>query len=159
MPSIRATLADVGSLNVPDLPFSFAAQGDTIVGTWVVTDARYLTLRSAGEIDDTYTVTVHLDERTGTYRLEDRTVQGEAEVSLRDGKLAFGGERNAFRGRKVGRSFSFEAGGIYRKAGQEGLAPYLASSFDSDRITGPLVAFLEQHGWKRRKGFLAGLFG
>jgi len=159
MASIRETLADVGSLNLPDLPFTFTAQGESIIGTWNVVDARYVTLQSAGTIDESYTITVTFDERKGTFDYEDRSDQGEAEVSLRDGKLSFGGSRSTFKGKKVGKSFSFEAGGIYKKAGQEGLAPYLASSFDTGRIKEPLFTFLERHGWKRKKGFLAGLFG
>ena len=31
-------------------------------------------------------------------------------------------------------------------------------SFDTDKIKDPLFAFLEQHGWARKKGFLKRLF-
>ena len=32
-------------------------------------------------------------------------------------------------------------------------------SFETSRIKEPLFAFLEQHGWERKKGLLGRLFG
>ena len=49
--------------------------------------------------------------------------------------------------------FSFEFGGASKT--KDGVSPVLAYSWDTSKIKDPLFAFLEGHGWKRKKG----LFG
>lgn len=156
MPSIQETLAAVPTLNNPDLPFTYRVEGDTIVGSWDIVHAQYVTLKEAGTIDEAFTITVEFDERKGTYRYEDRKTEAESSVQVDGDTISFGTQKSLFKGKTVGKSVRFEAGGIYNTA--KGLSPVLNYEFETKRIKEPLFAFLEQHGWKRKKGFL-GLFG
>lgn len=155
MPSIQQTLAAVPSLNSPDLPFTYRVEGDTIVGSWDIVHAQYLTLKEAGTIDEAFTITVEFDERKGTFRYQDRTSEAESSLRVEDGTISFGTQKSFFKGKTAGKSVRFEAGGIYNTA--KGLSPVLSAEFETKRIKEPLFAFLEQQGWKRKKGFL-GLF-
>jgi hypothetical protein len=152
-------LAAVPTINDPQEPFVFAVEGDRIVGTWDIVKAT--TLFPVGlrleDVDEDYRIVVELDADKGTYDFsEDRTsTTGSADV---DGDtLRLGGERQFFRGKSTSKQFNVSFGGITKKDGGITAAP-LAYSFETSRIKEPLFAFLEQHGWQRKKGFLSGLF-
>jgi hypothetical protein len=149
MPSVAETLAAVPTLNSPDVPIVFAAEGDTIVARWDVVSAQTLYPNEFATIDRDFSVTVTLDEAKGTYKSKDRETHTESSF----GAGGFHFEKSTFSGKKVGKEFHFELGGISKT--DDGISPVLAWSFDTARIKEPLFAFLEQHGWKKKRG----LFG
>lgn len=156
--ALSQVFAEVPTLNDPAEPFSFAVVGNTITGRWDIVHAKYLDLAGAGTIDKDYVIVVDFDEDKGTFDFEETKHEAESSVTVDDGKVSFGGEKKFFKGKSIGKEFHFEAGGIYNKA-TEGNSATLSYEFETKRIKEPLFGFLERHGWKRKKGFFAGLFG
>jgi len=142
-------LALVPTLNSPDVPIVYATDGDRIVARWDVVSAQTLYPTEFATIDRDFSITVTLDEKKGTWKSKDHETQTTSSVR-RDG-FSFG--TGSFSGKKIGKEFHLELGGITNTP--DGLSPVLAWSFDSDRIKAPLFAFLEQHGWTKKRG----LFG
>ena len=141
--------AAVPALNSPDVPIVYAVEGDAIVARWDVVSAQTVYPREFATIDRDFSVTVTFDEGRGTYKSKDHDSQSG--WSLGGGGLRF--EASTFSGKKAEKSFHLELGGISNTP--DGLQPGLIWSFDTARIKEPLFAFLEQHGWERKRG----LFG
>lgn len=150
-------LAKVPALNTPGEPFIYAVVGNTITGSWDIVNAQYLEWAKAGTVDQDYVIVVDFNEGKGTFDFEETKHEAESAVGVDDGKISFGTKKSVFVGKSTQKSFSFEAGGIYNKA-KEGIKPYLSYEFETARIKKPLFDFLEANGWKRKKGFLSGLF-
>jgi hypothetical protein len=158
-PSIAETCARVAAeLNPPGQPFRYTCDGNRIVGTWDVADVTYQGLVSAGTIDEDYSITVILDEKSGTFTFTERKTEAESEVRLSGGKLEFGGSKQLFRGKSVGRSWG---GGAALRATSHGQTGHTWSyEFETSRIKEPLFVLLHDAGWERaRKGFFSRLFG
>lgn len=147
-------LAAVPTLNDPAEPFSYTAQGDTVVGTWDIVRATSLYPDRLEHLDKDYSITVEFDEEKATYDFTER-------YSATTGDADGGGaslSRSTFIGKSSKKEFGFQFGGVNKT--DEGIsAGPVAYSFETSRIKEPLFNFLEQHGWKRKKGFLGGLFG
>lgn len=152
--SLADLLAAVPSLNDPQQPFTYATDGRRIVGTWDVVKATSLYPTEITHVDKDYRLEVELDGDDHTYDLEDHESQTSASLDG-DGLHA---EKQLFKGTMKKKEFSFELGGVNRTDEGVSVAP-VVYSFDTDRIKEPLVAFLEQHGWERKKGFFGRLFG
>lgn len=146
---LKDLLAQVPTLNDPGQPFTYEVVGDTIVGTWDIVRAQSLYPTEFATIDKSFSVTVEFNEAKGTFKSKDHEKSSNA--SFGTGGLSFG--TSGFSGKTSKKEFSFELGGINKT--DEGISPVLAWSFDTSRIKTPLFAFVEQHGWKRKKG----LFG
>lgn len=142
-------LAQVPSLNNPNEPISYEVKGTTVVAKWDIVRAKSLYPKEFTTIDKKFSVTVEFDERKGTYKSKDK--EKNSNSSFGTGGFSMG--TDSFTGKKSGKEFSFELGGISKT--EDGLSPVLAWSFDTARIKNPLFAFLEKNGWKRKKG----LFG
>ena len=151
-------LAAVPAINDPSEPFTFTVEGNTIVGTWDIVHAQFVQFDfSAGTVDKDYRIVVSFNEDKDTYEFTETKNDADSSVKFNDGKISFGSKKSVFIGKSTSKSFSFEAGGIYNKA-KEGMKPYLTYEFETARIKKPLFDFLEANGWKRKKGFLSGLF-
>jgi hypothetical protein len=146
-------LAAVPSINDPGEPFSFAAEGDTIVGTWDIVKATSLYPTQVTTIDKDYRITVTFDAAKGTFDFNE--VHTETAGSLDAGGGSF--EKSFFSGKGTRKEFSFEFGGVNKTDEGVSMAP-VTYSFSTKRIKEPLFTFLEQHGWHRKKGLLSGLF-
>ena len=142
-------LAKVPQLNVDGQPFSYAVEGDKIVGTWDIVKAKSLYPTEFTTIDKKFSVTVEFDEKKGTWKSKDRDSTSGMQVN--SGGLSWG--KSGFSGQKSEKSFSFEFGGVSKT--DEGITPVVAWSFDTAHIKKPLFDFLEANGWKHKKG----LFG
>ncbi|WP_395638405.1 hypothetical protein [Pseudolysinimonas sp.] len=142
-------LALVPTLNSPDVPIVYAVEGDTIVARWDVVNAQTVYPTEFATVDRDFSVTVTFDEKKGTWRSKDHETQST--TSFGPGGIRM--EKSFFSGKKVGKEFHLELGGLTRQNGE--LSPVLAWSFDTARIKKPLFAFLEQHGWTKKRG----LFG
>ena len=156
--STAATCARItAELNRPGQPFSYTCEGDRVVGTWDVADVTYQGLLSAGTIDEDYAITVTLDEQSGTYDVSERKRESESDVRLSGGTLQFGGSKQVFKGRSIGRSWG---GGAALRATSHGQVGHTWSyEFETSRIKQPLFDLLHDAGWQPRKqGFLARLF-
>jgi len=144
-------LAEVATLNDPANPFTYEVDGDKIVGKWDIVRAQSLYPTEFSKIDKKFSVIITLNEGKGTWKPRETDSEGGLQVDG-DG-ISLGGSVGSFSGKRTQKSFSFEFGGINNT--KDGLSPVLAWSFDSDKIKKPLFAFLEENGWKRKKG----LFG
>ncbi|MGY1636202.1 hypothetical protein ACI78V_06060 [Geodermatophilus sp. SYSU D00742] len=144
-------------LNRPGQPFAYTCEGNRVVGAWDVADVGYQGLVSAGTIDVHYAITVTLDETSGTYAVEERRSEGGSTVRSSGGTVSFGGSKQVFRGRSIGKQWG---GGAALRATSHGQPGHTWSySFETSRIKQPLFDLLADAGWQpERKGFLARLF-
>ncbi|MFJ6651687.1 hypothetical protein ACIQLJ_02695 [Microbacterium sp. NPDC091313] len=151
-------LAAVDTLNDPESPFVFRADGDRIVGTWDIAHVQYVALLGAGRIDDEYSVTVSFDQEAGTYDLDETQSTSELTGGFStDGSFHIGGSRSTFAGRQSRHTRSFVAGS--RVSTPDGDGTSASWSFDTDRIRQPLLDYLAANGWQKKKGFFGRLFG
>jgi hypothetical protein len=128
---LRELLAAVPTLNDPAEPFTYTVEGDTIVGTWDIVKATSLYPTEIEHVDKKYAITVELDEEKSTFDFNER--------------------------KSSSKEFRFSFGGVNKTDEGVSLDP-VVYSFETSRIKEPLFTFLEQHGWKRKKGLLGGLF-
>ena len=157
-PSIADTCARVAAqLNPPDQPFSYACDGNRVIGTWDIADVTYQGLLSAGTIDKDYELTVTLDEEDGTYTFTERKSESESDVRFTGGKIEFGGSKQVFKGKSIGKQWG---GGAALRATSHGETGHTWSyEFETARIKEPLLVLLHDLGWRpARKGFFARLF-
>jgi hypothetical protein len=146
-------LAAVPTLNDPQQPFSYAVEGQQIVGTWDIVKATSLYPTEITHIDKSYVLTVELDEDEHTFDYQDR--ESETHAGADGGGVHL--EKDAFKGKMKKKEFSFEFGGVNKTDEGVSMAP-VVYSFDTDKIKDPLFALLKQHGWKQKKGFFKRLF-
>ncbi len=142
-------LAQVATLNDPAQPFTYESQGNEILAKWDIVRAQTLYPAEFATIDKSYSITVTFDEGKGTFKTKEH--QKSTNSSFGTGGFSIG--TSGFSGKTTQKEFSMEFGGVSNTA--DGITPVLAYSFETSRIKEPLLAFLEKHGWKRKKG----LFG
>jgi len=157
-PDVTATpladlLAAVPSLNDPGQPFSYSVVGQGIVGTWDIVKATSLYPTEVTHLDRSYRLEVRLDEDDHEFDYEDH--ESTTQASADGDGVHF--QKDFFAGKEKKKEFSFEFGGINKTEEGVSMAP-VVYSFDTDKIKDPLFAFLEQHGWKQKKGFFKKLF-
>jgi hypothetical protein len=146
-------LAAVPSLNDPQQPFTYAVEGQTIVGTWDIVKATSLYPTEITHLDRDYRLEVELDEGEHQYDYQDH----ESSTSASAGGDGVSFQKDFFKGKEKKKEFSFEFGGVNKTDEGVSLAP-VVYSFDTDRIKDPLFGFLQQHGWEQKKGFFKKLF-
>lgn len=122
-------LAAVASLNAPDRPFTYAVEGQRIVGTWDIVKATSLYPTEVTHIDKDYRLEVELDEDDHTFDFEDE--ETETSGSFEGGTLSM--EKSFFRGKSKKKEFSFELGGINKTDEGVSVAP-VTYSLDTDEI-------------------------
>jgi hypothetical protein len=150
---LAALLAAVPSLNDPAQPFTYAVDGQKIVGTWDIVKATSLYPTEVTHIDRDYRLEVELDEDEHQYDYEDHESATTARAD--GGGASF--QKEFFKGKTKKKEFSFEFGGVNKT--EEGISVNpVVYSFDTDRIKDPLFGFLQQHGWAQKKGFFKKLF-
>ena len=150
---IADLLAAVPTLNDPGQPFTYAVEGNRIVGTWDIVKATSLYPTEVTHVDKDYRLEVELDEDDHTFDFEDEESEVDASVDGDGVHL----EKSFFKGKEKKKEFSFAFGGVNKTDEGVSVAP-VVYSFDTDKIKDPLFAFLEQHGWERKKGFFRRLF-
>jgi hypothetical protein len=148
-------LAAVPSLNDPNEPFSYAVEGDRIVGRWDIVKATSLYPAAVEHVDKNYEITVELDPEKSTYDFNEKKTSTTGSADAGGG---FSLKKEGFSGKSSSKEFSFSFGGVNKTDEGVSMDP-VVYSFETSRIKEPLFGFLEQHGWKRKKGFLGGLFG
>jgi len=146
-------LGAVPSLNQPGQPFTYGVDGKKIVGTWDIVKATSLYPTEVTHIDKDYRLEVELDEDEHSYDYTDH--ESETHASADGDGLHL--EKDLFKGKMKKKEFSFEFGGVNKTDDGVSMAP-VVYSFDTDKIKDPLFAFLEQHGWEKKKGFFKKLF-
>jgi hypothetical protein len=147
-------LAAVPSLNDPNEPFTYTVEGDTIVGIWDIVKATSLYPTEIEHVDKQYAITVELDQDKSTFDFNEKKTSTEASGDA-DGGFSF--KKEGFSGKSSSKEFSFSFGGVNKTDEGVSMEP-VVYSFETSRIKEPLFTFLEQHGWKRKKGLLGGLF-
>jgi len=146
-------LAAVPALNDPNEPFTYEVRDGTIVGSWDIVRATTLYPTEVESINKAYQITVTLDAAKNTYEFNERKTSSEGSLSA-DGA---GFSKDFFSGKSTSKEFSFSFGGVSKTDDGVSMKP-VAYTFSTSRIKEPLFAFLEQHGWQRKKGLLSGLF-
>ncbi|MDX6371581.1 MAG: hypothetical protein QOD98_569 [Nocardioidaceae bacterium] len=146
-------LAAVPTLNDPKQPFTYAVDGNKIVGSWDIVKATSLYPTEITHLDKDYRLEVELDEDEHKYAYEDH--ESETQASLDGDGLHV--EKDFFKGKEKKKEFSFEFGGVNKTDEGVSVNP-VVYSFDTDKIKDPLFGFLEQHGWDQKKGFFKKLF-
>jgi hypothetical protein len=149
----QQVLEQIPSLNHPQAPFSYAVTpAGTIVGYWDVAKIQMLGLAGASSFDKEYRIDVR---PTGEGEIDWEETHTEAAGSV--GPTGGSFEKSFFKGKSTQKSFGFQAG---LGGTSHGEPTNVASwSFDTDEIKKPLLDVLEQHGWKKKGGFLGRLFG
>jgi hypothetical protein len=157
--SIAETCARIAAeLNPPGQPFRYTCEGNRVVGTWDIADVSYSNLVAGGTIDKDYSITVTLDESSGTYDFVERRADSQTQGGLRrDGSIGFSGRKDFFKGKTTSKQWG---GGIALNATSHGEPGHTWSySFETSRIKQPLFDLLTGAGWApEKKGFLARLF-
>jgi hypothetical protein len=157
--SIAETCARIAAeLNPPGQPFRYRCEGDRVIGTWDIADVSYSNLVAGGTIDKDYSITVTLDEASGTYDFVERKTDSSTEGGRRsDGSIGFSAQKNVFKGKTMSKQWG---GGFALDATSHGERGQTWSySFETSRIKEPLFALLASAGWEpEKKGFLARLF-
>ncbi|KAA1376304.1 hypothetical protein [Aeromicrobium fastidiosum] len=153
-------LAAVPAINDPQEPFVFTVEGDRIIGAWDIVKATtlYPSALEVEHVDEDYRITVELDADKGTYDVTENRTSTTGSADIDGDTLKLGGEKQFFSGKSTSKQFNVSFGGITKKDDEPLTVAPLVYSFETSRIKDPLFAFLEQHGWKRKKGFLGGLF-
>jgi hypothetical protein len=146
-------LTEVPTINDPKQPFSYAVDGDTIVGTWNIVSAKYLDLIGArvGKIDKDYSITVQFNEKRNAFDFVEKRVDSSGSVGIApDGDLKIGAEKSFFKGKSSSKEFSFTFGDVNKT--KDGLSPILSYKFETKMIKDPLFDFLKKNGWKAKSG-------
>jgi hypothetical protein len=147
----------VPRLNDPKNPFTYAVEGENIVGSWNIVSAKYLEWKKAGKIDENYRITIKFNEKKNQFDFQEKKQSSEASIGITDdGNIHIGGEKSVFKGKSIGKSFSFQSGGVYDNKGKVGAT--LSYKFETKQIKQPLFDFLKKNGWKLKEGLLAHLF-
>lgn len=151
---LKDLLAQVATLNTdPAQPFRYTVKGSSIIGTWDIVSAKSLYPKEFTSIDKKFEIRVDLDEKKGTWKPKEKSKESGGSVG--GGGISFGGSTSTFSGMSSNKGFSFEAGGVTKKKGEDASIAPLVYSWDTAKIKKPLFDFLEANGWKRKKG----LFG
>jgi hypothetical protein len=146
-------LTEVASINDPKQPYSYAVDGQTIVGTWNIVNARYLDLVGAkvGKIDKSYSITVKFDEKKNKFDFVETKVDSSGGVGIApDGDVSIGAEKSFFKGKSSSKEFSFTFGDVNKT--KAGISPILSYKFETKMIKDPLFDFLKKIGWKPKSG-------
>jgi hypothetical protein len=146
-------LTEVPSINDPKQPYSYAVEGQTIVGTWNIVNAKYLDLIGAkvGKIDKNYTIRVKFDEKKSRFDFVETRVDSSGGVGITpDGDISIGGEKSFFKGKSSSKEFSFSFGDVNKT--KDGVSPILSYKFETKMIKDPLFDFLKKNGWKAKSG-------
>ncbi len=145
-------LQGVDSLNDPQAPFRFAAEGDALVGYWDVAQIRMLGLTGASSYDETYRIEFRpVSDGVFDWTEHRTTTRG----SVGPGQAS--GSASKFKGKSVSISFGTTAGLSGSSKGEPtNVASY---SFDTRAIKEPAMQYLERHGWTKKRGLFNRLFG
>lgn len=144
-------LAEAQSLNDPANPFSFAVEGEALVGYWDIAKIRMLGLAGASMYDDDYRIDFRpVGDGVFDWTEQRNTTEGKA------GLGGVSGSKSTFKGKSKSFSFGASVGEGTNKGEPTNAATY---SFNTEAIKAPAVAYLERLGWTKKKGLLGRLFG
>jgi hypothetical protein len=146
-------LTQIPALNDPKQPYTYAVEGDTIVGTWNIVSAEYLGLaqKQVGKLDKDYAITIRFDEKKDRFDFSEKRVDSQTEVGvLDDGKVGLSTEKSFFKGKSTSKEFSFSFGDANKT--KDGISPVLSYKFETKMIKDPLFDFLKKNGWKAKSG-------
>lgn len=153
-------LPEIVTLNVPEQPFSYYAQGNQIIGWWDIAKVTSLYPTQVTHADETYRLTVTLNESNGTFDYNEVRKSAEWEAGFTDDGFRIGGEMEWNAGQRVEKMWNFQVGGLNRVSTggsdpEVGVDP-VVYSFETSRIKDPLFGWLKSHGWQH-KGLLGKL--
>jgi hypothetical protein len=147
-------LTEVPTINDPKQPYTYAVDGQTVVGTWNIVSAQYLDLvgANAGHIDQNYKITVTFNEKKDRFDFVETRVNSSSSVGVTpDGQVGIGAEKSFFKGKSSSKEFSFTFGDVNKT--KDGVSPVLSYKFETKLIKEPLFDFLKKNGWKPKSSF------
>lgn len=136
-------------LNSNNNPWEVAIEGDSIIGTWKWTDARFFTEGGISDEDKEFTFTVTLKDN-GKWKEVDSTSSKTSSIRMHNGKLSFSKDISFSKGKTYQKSISFGIG----QDKKSGKVRIVESKLDTSIIKKSVRDYLKQCGWKK-----AGLFG
>lgn len=150
-------LPQIVTLNVPDQPFSYYAQGNQITGWWDIAKVTSLYPTQVTHADESYRLNVTLNQHNGTFDYNEFRQSSNWQAGATEDGFRLGGEMEWHSGKRIEKSWSFQFGGL-NSASTGGSAPEagidpVVYSFETSRIKDPLFGWLQSHGWSH-KGFL-----
>ena len=105
------------TLNVPDQPFNYYAQGNQITGWWDIAKATSLYPTQATHVDESYRLTVTLNERDGTFDYNEISKSSKWSAGFTDDDgVGLGGMMRWHSGKRIEKSWSFQFGGLNRSS-------------------------------------------
>jgi hypothetical protein len=140
------------SLNNPENPFTVEIQGNQVIATWNIIDAKWQQLFYRAAMKETYKLVVTLKPEDTTAKYTEKY----SSVSWQAGLPILGGSTSGFKGKTYG-SASLKEYNIGGGAPSLDLAH--SFNFDTKTIKEPVFAVLAQCGWKLKLSFFDKLFG
>lgn len=144
-------LPEIVTLNVPEQPFSYFAQGNQIIGWWDIAKVTSLYPTQVTHADESYRLTVTLNEVNGTFDYNEARKSSEWEAGLTDDGFRLGGEMEWNAGKRVEKTWTFQFDGLNRSStgGSDPEVGFgsVAYSFETSRIKDPLFGWLQSHDW------------
>lgn len=124
----------------PDLPFKIKEDGEKIVASWNIVDAKWIELFGKAGMKEYFELHLAFDETTHsvTYLEKSGSVQWTAGLP----QVSF--EANKF----VGKSVSFQKSSAYGMKEDGSLGQIYNFDFSTAKITGPVFDTITHAGWK-----------
>lgn len=138
------------ALNTPETPFTVQVQGNQVVGTWNIVDAKWYQIFAKAGMKETYQLIVDLD----LAKYEAKYTDKKYSITWEAGLPRVGAEISAFQGK----TFSKSSGVAYGIKDNMQLGEIYNFSFDTRNIKRPIFAVLDQCGWKLKRSFIDKLF-
>jgi len=138
-------------LNTSDSPFVVTSNGNQVVATWNLVDAKWLQIFALASLKETYEITLTLDEANHQISYNERTgsiswVAGVPTISFQADFFS-GKSHQVIKKVAFGVKPNLEVGKLYEV------------DFNTSKIKDPLFQAVEVAGWQLKRSFLEKLFG
>lgn len=152
---LNEVLKKILELNGPDKPYLIKVEGNNIVATWNIFNANWVGITSINQQKNDYKITFTLDE--ATHEFDYNEILKSKNASLGIGGLSMGGEFQSGKFVVYSKETKYGVGEDKTKNPGALTAP-LEYSFNNADVKKPIIDFLTESGWKKKKGFWATLF-
>jgi len=148
------TLADLQkkllALNTPEQPYVVTVQGNQVVATWNMVDAKWLKIFGESGMKKSYRMTLTLDEATHTAN----SVDEESEVTWSAGVPTMSAGFHRFKGNIIEKK---EFGVAYGVKPDLSVGQLYKFDFDISKIKGPVKQVVADSGWNfKQSGGMGG---
>ncbi|HSX48446.1 MAG TPA: hypothetical protein VLF41_03030 [Candidatus Nanoarchaeia archaeon] len=149
--SLEVLTQQMLALNTPENPFTVQVQGNQVVATWNIVDAKWYQVFAKAGMKATYQLIVDLDP----VKYEAKYTDKNYSIAWEGGLPKVGAEISTFQGKE----FLVSSGAAYGIKDNMQPGEIYNFSFDTRKIKRPVFAVLDQCGWKLKGSFIDKLFG